>query len=275
MGRRPVTSAPDARPKAQKVRDRRQQQLDTVVDAAARLFAANGFGHTGMAELCDAVRMGRGQLYNLIGSKENLLQLIHERFTSLLFEGAARVNTLRDPPSARLRSMVRNLMETIAAHQDYVWVFFNEWRVLGDTNRERYRRLRREYQDIFERILTEGVEAGEFNIADTHMTVLGILGMVNYSYQWIRPSGSLPPAAIADLFTDLVLDGIRTPPPRSAATFPSATIGGLAPESPSSPGDRSQPVSVSAPFVGDASQAPRAARPTSRRVDPAPRPPGP
>jgi TetR/AcrR family transcriptional regulator, cholesterol catabolism regulator len=192
------------------MRGRRQEQLDEVIDTAARLFAANGFGHTGMAELCETLNMGRGQLYNLIASKENLLRLIHERFTVLLFEGAARVNARGLPPMERLHQILRHLMETIAEHQDYVWVFFNEWRVLGADNLIEYRRRRREYQDMVERILREGIDDGTFTIQDTHITVLGILGMANYSYQWLQPDGQLSPATIADMFCDMILDGIRS-----------------------------------------------------------------
>jgi AcrR family transcriptional regulator len=192
------------------MRGRRQEQLDEVIDTAARLFAANGFGHTGMAELCDTLNMGRGQLYNLIVSKENLLRLIHERFTVLLFEGAARINARGLPPMERLRQILRHLMETIAEHQDYVWVFFNEWRVLGADNLVEYRRRRRVYQDMVERILREGIDDGTFTVQDTHITVLGILGMANYSYQWLQADGRLSPATIADMFCDMILDGIRS-----------------------------------------------------------------
>jgi AcrR family transcriptional regulator len=136
--------------------ERRQQQLDEVIDTAARLFARSGFGNVGMAELCDTLGMGRGQLYNLIALKENLLRLIHERFTDLLFQGADRINAMALAPADRLRQLVRHLMETIAEHQDYVWVFFNEWQAFGDSNREVCRRRRRQYQDMVENILRQG-----------------------------------------------------------------------------------------------------------------------
>ncbi len=44
-----------------------------IVDEAARLFAARGYHATGVAELGDAVGLGRGALDDYIELKENLL----------------------------------------------------------------------------------------------------------------------------------------------------------------------------------------------------------
>lgn len=187
---------------------KRDGQLGLVVDAAATQFARNGYGNSGVAELCETLGMGRGQLYNLIGSKENLLRLIHVRVIEPIIEEAERVIQLDLPADERLRMVIRQLMEVIAEREDHVWVFFNEWRVLDPENRMTYRRRRRHYQDLVEAIVQEGVARGEFEVAEPRLVVLGLLGMANFSYQWLRPDGRLTPAEIADVFCDTVLEGI-------------------------------------------------------------------
>ena len=68
------------------------------------------------------------------------------------------------------------------------------------------------------RLSTSGsAQSGEFVIPDPHMAVLGILGMANYSYQWLKPDGAKTPAEIADLFTDMVLSGIEARPTSARA----------------------------------------------------------
>lgn len=193
--------------RVQQMRERRAERLNHVIDTSAALFAERGFGHVGMTELCETVELGRGQLYNLIVSKENLLKLIHDRFVDLLFDSTAHVDALDLPPAERLRELLRDLLTIVAEHRDYVRVFFSEGRALSPENRRLYRSRRLEYQTIFEDTLAAGVADGSFHIKDTRLTALAILGMVNSAHEWVRPLG-MPPREIADAFCDLVLNGI-------------------------------------------------------------------
>ena len=208
-----TTETPTKEPTA---RERRRQELiDEIVDTAAPLFARKGYGETGVAELCDALGMARGHLYHLIGSKENVLKLIHQRFIDLLQSAAEAIRNSDASPDERLRLITRHLMRTIADHQDYVWVFFTEGRSLSAESREEYRRQRRAYQAIVESIIEDGQATGQFVDGATRLLVLGLLGMANESYQWLDPAGKQSPEEIADLFADVFLYGIATKRPRA------------------------------------------------------------
>jgi TetR/AcrR family transcriptional regulator, cholesterol catabolism regulator len=52
---------------------------ENLVDVAAGLFAKNGYASTGVAEIGDATGLARGALYYYMGSKEELLAVIHDR----------------------------------------------------------------------------------------------------------------------------------------------------------------------------------------------------
>lgn len=196
---------------------RRQELIDEIVDTAAPLFARKGYAETGVAELCETLGMARGHLYHLIGSKENLLKLIHQRFIDLLHDAAVEISRTDAPPAERLRLITRHLMRTIADHQDYVWVFFTEGRALSPDSREEYRRKRRAYQEIVESIIDEGQAAGQFVEGRPRLLALALLGMANESYQWLDPRGAQTPEQIADLFADVFLQGIITTGRRARA----------------------------------------------------------
>ena len=73
---------------------------------------------------------------------------------------------------------------------------------------QRWRRVRSQRQ-AFERILDEVLERGEadgsMSFADRRLSLLALLGMVNYTPQWVRPGGRLSASEIAAGYCDLIL----------------------------------------------------------------------
>lgn len=183
----------------------------SIIDAAAKLFAERGYHATGTAELCDAVGLGKGSLYYYVESKENLLYLIHERVMGRVLEFATRMAALEAPATDRLRQLGREQIGIIADYPDHVWVFLHEHKVLTGARAREFSASRRKYEDAVQKILEDGVAAGEFAIADVRLATLGWLGMHNYTYLWFRPGRRLTPERLADYFYELFIQGVRAP----------------------------------------------------------------
>lgn len=186
-----------------------------LVNVAAHLFAKNGYNATGIAEICSVAGIGKGTLYHYISSKEDLLNLVHEDFMVPILESGHRVVALDLPPLERLRLLGKELLEIIADYPDHVWAFIHEWRALTGENLARFRSKRREYEAIVQRILEEGVAAGELQIPDVRVAVLGWLGMHNYTYQWFRTDGRLRSSDLASHFFEVFVLGLATPKTRA------------------------------------------------------------
>lgn len=187
------------------------QRQNEIVDVAAQLFAKKGYNATGIAELCDAVGLGKGSLYYYIKSKERLLSRIHDRVMEQVLQSAADIEATGASPAERLRMHGIELLKIITQYPDHVWVFLHEWRALKGDEKKEFRRKRRVYEETLERVLTEGVESGEFEIGDTRLAVHAWLGMHNYTYQWFRAGGRLNAFQIANHYYRIFLDGIRSP----------------------------------------------------------------
>jgi hypothetical protein len=74
--------------------------------------------------------------------------------------------------------------------------------------RDRLVARRAGYQVIWEGVLADGVERGEF-LAPDPVFVKGVLGMHNYSYLWLREDGRLTPEEVGDRFCDVLLAGLN------------------------------------------------------------------
>jgi len=160
----------------------------------------------------EATGLQRGGLYHYMGSKQDLLIAIHERFLHPLLAQARAIAAEDLAPEAALRALAHALMENIARYTDQVTVFFHEWRTIeGDPRWMTIRNERREFETLIGDVLARGAREGVFRFADLRISLLGFLGMINYTPQWFEPNGRVSAAAIADLFCDLFLDGIRAP----------------------------------------------------------------
>ena len=180
-----------------------------IVDAAAKLFAERGYDATGTAELCQAVGLGKGSLYYYVESKENLLYLIHERVMNQVLGLATRIAELDEPAAERLRQLGQQQIWVIASYPDHVWVFLHEHKALTGERARLFTDSRRHYEQQIERILSDGVAAGEFAISDVRVAALAWLGMHNYTYLWYEPSKKLTVERLAAEYYRLFIDGIQ------------------------------------------------------------------
>jgi len=183
----------------------RQKQL--IAKKAAQLFAKRGYDATGVAELGDAVGLGRGALYHHIGSKETLLYEICIAHVVDMVEYGEALLEESGPADEKLRKLARRLTQTIAENLPELTVFFADFRSLAGKHRDDVSAMRQRFERTWEQLLERGVEEGTFRTVDP-IIVKGVLGMFNYSYLWLRPRGGKPPEEIADTFSDVLLRGL-------------------------------------------------------------------
>lgn len=188
-----------------------QARRDQIIDTSARVFARRGYHAVGMNELCDANGLGKGALYYYIDSKEEVLAAIHDRVMDEVMAGADRVAEADGTASEKLTMLGDELLDVIHRYPDHVWVFLHEFPALTGDRAERFRRRRREYERRVEDVLQAGLDSGEFRDFDPRLTAMAWLGMHNYTYLWLKPSGRMTARKVAKPFADLFIRGIANP----------------------------------------------------------------
>ncbi|MDR2565149.1 MAG: TetR/AcrR family transcriptional regulator [Bifidobacteriaceae bacterium] len=63
-------------------------RVAAILDAAVKLFAVKGYDAVTVADILEAVPIGKGTFYHYFGSKEDVLQAVVERMTAMLVERA-------------------------------------------------------------------------------------------------------------------------------------------------------------------------------------------
>lgn len=192
---------------APRTQDRVNPARERILQIAAELFARNGYDATGIAELGEAVNLGRGALYHHIESKESLLFEISMRHMSAMADRAEELTATSAPPADKLRQLSKMLLRMIADSRPEATVTFRDARALSTDRASELGRQRRRVEAAWQRLLDEGQEAGIFRPINP-VVMKGLWGMHVISYRWIERDGELTPEEIADVFCDVVLNGV-------------------------------------------------------------------
>jgi AcrR family transcriptional regulator len=197
-------AAPPNRPALRERYDRRQQE---VVDAAAGVFARQGYDQTTVQELAKEVGIAAGGLYHYFGSKEQLLiRICDELMDPLLARIEPLVADHAADPAEQLRAVVRLWVEHVCTHRDHMLVFQQERHVIEHGAQWRgVRTTRKRFERIIEDLLDRGGRAGALRYDDRRVALSALLGMVNHTAQWYRPRGRLTSQEIADGYVDLLV----------------------------------------------------------------------
>ena len=183
---------------------------ERLLHVATRLFARHGFEGTSVQDIVDAAGVTKGAMYHYYGSKDDLLYEVYHQVltmqTSHLDEIAAGPGTAEE----RLRAAAIDVVQTSLDNLDDMIVFFRSLHMLpggqADPGPGRAPALPGEVQGAGRR----GCRGRARSASDisSDIVVHYFLSVVNQLGSWFKPDGSLSPAQVGDLFTELLIGGL-------------------------------------------------------------------
>jgi AcrR family transcriptional regulator len=191
---------------------RSQEQL---IDAAAKVFAEKGYEAARVEDVAAELGVLQGSIYYHVGSKAALHRLVRvRRFKTIsdrVEEIADGTGTTRD-----------KLQRAVVAHLHHIDTYlaespqwFNVPRDPRKTPEESAEdaALTAHYRRIWRSILLEGIDAGELRAdLDVSVSVLTILGALNWTALWYEREGRRSIDDIAASQFDLLWAGVAAPP---------------------------------------------------------------
>ncbi|MGW3654522.1 TetR family transcriptional regulator [Streptomyces sp. NPDC005151] len=173
--------------------------------AAVDAFAERGYHATTTRDIAGRAGMSPAALYIHYKTKEELLHRIsrigHDRALLLLETAADSDGTAFE----RLADAVRSFVRWHAEQHTTARVVQYELDALGEEHRTEIVALRRKSDAVIRRIISEGVQAGEFDVPDIPGTTLAVLSLCIDVARWFSAQGSRTPDEVGDLYADLVL----------------------------------------------------------------------
>lgn len=181
-----------------------------LLSVAARLFAANGFDRTSISEIAGRAHVSKSLLYHYYPSKSALLYDIVNVHLAYVAEALAEADDPGASPEAHLFGLVRAMLfsyrEADAPHK----VQLNELDKLEPDQQQALRALERKIVGTMARAVTRLnpalLEKNEARLL-TPVT-MSLLGMLNWTYLWLREDGPLGREDYARFATRLFVEGV-------------------------------------------------------------------
>jgi len=181
---------------------------EDILDAAAQVFRQKGFHGASMQDIAKAVNLQKPSLYHHVSSKQEILLALLDRALELLFERISAIANQNIPADKKLQAMIRAYLQILAENTDLSAVLLFEHRSLERKQHARHVPNRDRFEALWRKVLEEGVGAKLFHCEDPALTTRAILGILNWTITWYRPSGSLDINEIAGQYSKLLLNGL-------------------------------------------------------------------
>lgn len=186
----------------------RPTRHEQVLDAAAELFARNGFAATSIREVAARAKLTKAGLYYHIREKEDLLERICTFSIETILAGARQALGEATTPRARLAALIRNHADFFQAHPDNLIVLNRDRQALPPVERARVADLERAYLDVIRGVIADGQRTGAFRAVDPSVAAFTLLGALNTLDRWYDPGGAVPPDALVAEIETILCDGL-------------------------------------------------------------------
>lgn len=194
-------------------------QRDRILALAVRAFAETGYASATMAALATACGTSKARLYHYYPSKEAILFDSLDRYTARLCELVAGVRARLLPARDELHALVRALLVEYRHSREYHVALLNDVKFLDEPKRERIRSREREIvealADTLERAWPQRVRGSQ-----RKPMTMALLGMVNFTFAWLRPDGPMSYEQYAELVIDLWENGLQGTGARPSSSQP-------------------------------------------------------
>jgi AcrR family transcriptional regulator len=185
-----------------------QDRREEILQIATRLFYEHGFQSVGIRMIADEVGIQPSSLYYHFSSKEEILFQIALRATNDFVESLTETLQRSGDRVGSLKSIVRHYVKYFADHQLAQRVVERESRELSGIHRKEIRAAQRSYVDKLTDFVTEGTVEGRLNVRNPAIATRALLDMLNHFSRWFEPRPEMGINEFADLYAELIIDGL-------------------------------------------------------------------
>ncbi|WP_038202149.1 TetR/AcrR family transcriptional regulator [Xenophilus azovorans] len=191
-------------------------QRERILQAAARLFAAQGYANTTMAQIVRELGVSKPFVYYYFRDKQEIFETLSwkpavECFTVLDF---ADTDTRR--ASEKVMEGLERLIRATIENQPVAFFPYREPQVYRPEYLAAQKKLANHFYDRLCPLLEQARRDGDLDFNDTRITALAACSLPGFLYNWYRPGGRFSPDEVVAELTMLAsrVIGLRRAPAR-------------------------------------------------------------
>lgn len=182
---------------------------DAIVTKAAALFRKKGFAATSMRELAETVGVEAPSLYNHIGSKSEILQVICFKVANEFNNHMVEVASSSASALNKLEKVIRFHIRMIMEEYDEVFVADHEWKQMEEPFLSNFLTQRKSYENTMIIIISSGIKQKQLRKIHPYVAVLTILSAVRGLEGWQRHKKNVTPLQLENDMVDHLLNGLK------------------------------------------------------------------
>jgi AcrR family transcriptional regulator len=181
---------------------------DKVLAAAVQLFAEYGYHAATMRDIARMAGIQAASIYYHYASKQALLVEVMETHMRQLNANLEQIVSKQDTVQQRLYEAISSHIRLHTTYKSEFFIIDTEIRSLKGENRGEVLALRDQYEDLFQKLLREGMEQGVLRQTDVKVSSYAIIAMCTEVAQWFRPSGRLSVQQVIEIYNQMVTEGL-------------------------------------------------------------------
>ncbi len=185
--------------------ERRRPRVDDVREVALSLFAERGYHGTSMSQIAEVVGVRLPTLDSHIRSNQEILVEIVVETTDVVLVDFERAISGIDDVAERLRRAIEAYAFRHATHPTEALVVNRDVFSLDEPIRSSVLDSRRRHEHGIRKILTEGIEAGVFDVQSPAIASFAMLEMSVSIARWFHEDGQLSGCDVARLYSEFAL----------------------------------------------------------------------
>lgn len=174
-----------------------------IREAAAVLFARDGYAAVSMRQIASAVDVQVGTLYLYTPDKQTLLFDLMRSHMEELLDAWFSLPKMKLPLD-QLENFCRFHIAHHLERMDGTFISYMELRNLEPQNHAVVADLRGRYEDELEAILKSGVTSGQFTVPDTRLATMALIAMLTGINTWFRSDGRLSCDRVTETYWSMV-----------------------------------------------------------------------
>jgi len=156
-----------------------EQRRRQIVLAAIKLFSRNGFHKTTLKDLAEEGGLSYGNIYDYVGSKEDIFFLIHDFLASSAMEILNRsIEDIQDPIE-KLRRMIRGEFNLMDQWADALLLIYQETHILQGEFLRKLLQRERAHLEKFEIVLNECIANSQLRPCNVRLVSNLIKSMID------------------------------------------------------------------------------------------------
>jgi len=184
-------------------------QRNRVYEVAAEVFHRKGYDNTSMSDVATAAGLTKAGLYHHISSKESLLFTILDYGLDLTDANVVEPLKKIEDPLERLMLMIELHLKLVLEQRNLeVTGLLHECKTLSDSDRVKLNRRKKKYVQMTTKLIDGVTKKYNVKDVDSKLAAFALLGMLNWTYQWYKASGSHRCNEIVKNFQQLFLNAL-------------------------------------------------------------------